>query len=209
MLKPHWLDEDEEDPEKPRLVKATGAADFLIEQYGHLAGHPVWMGIGVNGMYTDEKVLGYIKWALEKRAGTVWVVLAHENGALIKEITKQISIKYLLTGRINITTVQSLLNQLPHCGQAMHTFALLALLRNMLLQDEKFSEDTKTEADAEEVIQRLFLIYHLQRYGHIGLKLSPVADEKMDSVYTKFTRGEYNIQPHNTPRTPQGFIYLQ
>lgn len=81
MLKPHWLDEDEEDPEKPRLVKATGAADFLIEQYGHLAGHPVWMGIGVNGMYTDEKVLGYIKWALEKRAGTVWVVLAHELAA--------------------------------------------------------------------------------------------------------------------------------
>lgn len=82
MLKPGEIDEDYDVPEKLRPpLKATGMAADLLNRYEHLAGHPVWMGIGVNGMYTDEKVLQYIEWAMAHKAGTFWLVLAHELGA--------------------------------------------------------------------------------------------------------------------------------
>lgn len=61
-----------------QIAGATGKAKQLLETHGDLRGHPVWMGIGVNGIYNDEMVLAYINWALQHNAGTFWLVLAHE-----------------------------------------------------------------------------------------------------------------------------------
>jgi len=191
-----------------QIAGATGKAKQLLETHGDLRGHPVWMGIGVNGIYNDEMVLAYINWALQHNAGTFWLVLAHEYPDFSKKIMESVDIRKIITGRLYIASVQFLFEQLSY-GHSGYNHALYSLLANQLTRDEGFNQDVGMR-NVKSRIDGVFLNHILSEQAGVGIKIGPPTEQGPDQIYTNFIEGKYNTRLRN-PRNQgnQGFLYIK